>query len=212
MASKFNRGDKVRLTSYVAGYGPDKIWSVAHTLPLSTGNQVQVMSNAAARTFREAVLELANERVEGKEIRPEDVKVGDEIRTTYTSTAGNIFTRQGTVDESRTHLSGGYILSANGQDLYSANWIQVKEGPTIELVKAVKEPHPLSKAKPGDYFRVKRENKFSDPGFVRYTNIRDEIWVEEQFTSLGRRELTSIIPESDVRVVFDGHTTELVVI
>lgn len=212
MATKFKNQDKVRLTQAVRGHGPEKVWTVLQTVLGFESNSVQVAYQGGVYTFSEDVLELVNQRVEGKKIDPRDVKIGDVILTTYTTAAGNVFTRKGQVDEKKTLFGGGYVLSANGQDLYNVNWSHVKADPTVELVTAVREPHALELAKPGDYFKLERQIKFSEPGSVRYTKLRERRWLEEQLSPSGIQQMIYILPESDVRSVFDGHAAKLVTV
>lgn len=211
MANKFKQGDEVRLTNYIAGYTPKDLWSVIEVNSLGFEVKVQLVSGPKdiVRSFHEYNLVRVYPRTEGRRIAPKDVKVGDTILTTYTTTAGNTFTRQGTVD-AMVRLLSGFALSSNGQDLYNDNWVQIADGPTVKLVKAAPEPHAVEKAKIGDYFEVQRDIEFRAPDSNRYTKVREDVWFVEQITCDGKVNQFCRTNDSLTKAVFDQNKCKLV--
>lgn len=213
MASKFKRGDKVRLKRYVAGYGPSQVWKVFDTFPsFHDENTVKVVASVGVRTFREDDLELVNKRVEGQEIRPEDVKMGDTVKSTYTTMDGITMTRQGVVERMRELTGGGFVMYTGKESVYHDNWIYFEGRISLELVKAAPEPHPLAKAKIGDYFEVQRDIKYLTSGSNRYTKVREDVWFVEQIMCDGKVNQFCRTNDSVTKAIFDQRKCKLVVI
>lgn len=151
-------------------------------------------------TFGWEFLEIVPERSQGREIGIGHVRIGDDILVEY-SEGGVTKTHKGVVAERRIYF-GTVTLYAKGGGLL----VDSSYSPKITLIKAVKEPHILVGAKPGQWFRI----DVPGGGHIRYTNYRMGWWVEEVFyKDGGTRKSFSIQPTSSITTSFDKYSSTL---
>jgi hypothetical protein len=141
-------------------------------------------------------------RQQGKEIRIEDVRIGDEIKVEFTENDRRT-TYSGTVASEEEYFGKIYLRTAGDMILANSGWHHTA---TIKLLRAVIEKHELDHAEIGDNFRV----FFPSGGSTLYTFLRKDRWVRETYRQDGGLESSATEPAKKAKEAFDKSKTKLI--
>jgi RNase P/RNase MRP subunit p29 len=202
--SKFSVGDTVKVVgsgvkSYngILGEIVEEDKGVMH-IKVTESPTIRV-SVGSRLFFSDYILEKVNVREVGKTVKPEHVRTGDKIETTFRTERGVEILYRGVVERiHQTTCDNLRFASPENGTLYNSSWSDLP-GHQIILLEAGPEKHPLEDAKAGSSFSYKvgdstySHRKYEMPGWWAV-----EVWKD----SLIRVE---IITEVQARNVFDYH-------
>lgn len=205
MTNKFKTDERVRVIKSNIYTGMEG--TVARIVPSGSTYLYTVQFNSArggSLNFVESRLESAEPRVEGKEIKLEDIVVGDEILVTE-PIDDIVHTRQGVVGNMDTISRRGVTraVTKSGKFLTAGS-----DNVTITLTKKAPDVHPVDAAKVGDSFEfVYLGRKF------RYMKDGAEgFWIRYRSPESDHDKIVDVtgVRHEAAKTVFDAHDGEFV--